>query len=161
MFLDEKEPVAAPRDVAGDWSKSRHVDRYVSVQPVTRHVRHFDFSIPIQMRDNNADRRLDAMSAGVDAIQMRKRGHNTDGAMPAHPKVRNAVEKDHACDARFIHRWTQQRADNSFRATRFAHHGAAKAVVFVAETSNTIGKGIFSQIGATADDHAGRLTARV
>ena len=113
------------------------------------------------MRDNNADRRLDAMSAGADAIQMRKRGDHTDGPMTAHPEVRDVVEEDHAGYARLINRRAQQRSDNSIRATRFVHHSATKVVVFFSEAFDTIRKCVVTEIGTSADNHTCGLTASV
>ncbi len=45
VIVDEKEPVAAPRNVAGHRSKHGHDDRHAREVPVARHVGDLDFAV--------------------------------------------------------------------------------------------------------------------
>src|ERR1043165_413548 len=94
VIVDEKKPIATPRDIAGNWSIGRHVNCNFRSSPITRDVRDFDASFVIEMCDDDADRCLDAMCAGTDAIQVGQRGDDTDSPVPAHSQVTHAIEKD-------------------------------------------------------------------
>jgi hypothetical protein len=59
MFVHEKKPVSAPRNISSDQPNARNLDRDIGGETITRNIRHFHCSMLIEMRDDNADRRLD------------------------------------------------------------------------------------------------------
>jgi hypothetical protein len=59
MFVHEKKPVSAPGNIASNRPNARNFDRDIRGETVTRNIRHFHCSILIEMRDDNADGRLD------------------------------------------------------------------------------------------------------
>src|SRR2546423_15679495 len=69
VIVYEEKPVATPGHVTCHWSKTRHVNGHVCGEPVTRHVRYFDFTVLIELRHDHADRRFDAMHARTNAIK--------------------------------------------------------------------------------------------
>src|SRR5215212_4796268 len=102
VIVHQEKPVAAPCNIARHRSKPRQFDCDVRCEPVTRYVGDFDFTVIVKSCDDNSDRCLDAMCARTDAIQVRERSDDSDCSMPAHSKVRDAVEENHSRDARLI-----------------------------------------------------------
>ena len=133
MIVDEKKPVASPRDVAGNWPVARDVDRDLCSSSITRNVCDFDLSFIIEMCDDDANRRLDAMCSGTDAIQKREGGDDADRPMAAHSQITHAIEKDDAGYARLIDRRTQHRTHDRVGTARLVNYRAPKVVMFVAE----------------------------
>ena len=113
------------------------------------------------MSDNNTDRRLDAMRARSDAIQVCERLDHADRSMPAHSEVSDAVEKNHAGHARIIDRLTQQRSDNSVGAARFVDNRATKIVVFVSKAFDPVRERVIAEVRTTADHDARGLAPGV
>jgi hypothetical protein len=103
------------------------------------------------MRNYDADRRLNTMCAGADAIQMHQGSNHADRSVTTHPEVRNTVEEDHAGDARVIDRRAQQRAHDCVRATRFVDDGTTKLVVFISKAFETIRERVVTEIGRATD----------
>src|SRR6185295_20386649 len=113
------------------------------------------------MRDDDADRRLDTMFTGTNAVQMGQRRNHADRAMSTHAQIPSAIEKNEARYARRINWRAQQCADERIRATRVIHHRAAKVVVIIFEPLATIYERIVAEVWPTADDHTRGLTAGV
>src|SRR4029078_8275598 len=106
MFVHEKKPVSTPGNISSNRPNTGNFDRDIRVEPITRNIRHFHRFILIEMRDNDADRRLDTMNPGSDAVQMGQRSDHADRAMSAHSQISGAIEKNYSRYARLIDRST-------------------------------------------------------
>ena len=95
VAVDEEEVVASPRDIAGHGTEARHV--YVTFLASRRDgtLRTLTAPIIVQGRDDDTDRRLDAVHARRDAPPVRERRDDADRAMPTHPKIADIIEEDH------------------------------------------------------------------
>ena len=85
----EKEPIPTPCNVARN-----AVDGDILREPVARNVLHRNRAIVVQLRGDDSDRRLDSMRAFLDATEVRERGNDADGAVPAHSQVADVIEED-------------------------------------------------------------------
>jgi len=81
--------------------------------------------------------------------------------VPAHPEVRDVIEKQHAGNTGFVERLTQQGTDEGVGTSRFVHHSRTEVVVFGVKTFEPLGQGAVAQIRRAADDDARWLTRRV
>src|SRR5262249_11415203 len=102
VIVHKKEPVSAPRNISPNWSNARNFDCDVSGESITRHIRDFHLSALIEMRDNDAYRRLNSMLTGSDAVQVGQRRDHADRAMSTHSQIPSAIEKDKASHTRVI-----------------------------------------------------------
>jgi hypothetical protein len=81
--------------------------------------------------------------------------------MPAHPQIRDAVEKDHAGYTRLINRFTQQSTNNRIRTARLVHYRAAKVVIFISEALEAVRQRIVTKVWSTTDNHTCGFTTRM
>jgi hypothetical protein len=161
VIVHEEKPVAAPRNVAGHWSIAGNLNRNLRCKSIAWNIRNFDLSIVIEMCDDDSDRRLDAMSTRLDAIHVRKRGNHSNGPMPAHAKISNAVEKDDSRYTGIVDRSTQQPSNHRVRATRLVYNSAAKVVVLSSKALNAIWKGVVAEFRAATENHTRGLAGSV
>src|SRR3954452_3136315 len=96
VVVHQKKPVSTPGYISSNWSNTRDVDRDLGGETITRHVRHFHFSILIELRDHDSNGRFDAMIPRTDAVQVGQRRDHADRAVSAHPQKARAIEKDDA-----------------------------------------------------------------
>ena len=161
VLLDEEEPVAAPRHVAGDLADAGHIHLHALGLAIARHVLDGDGAIRVQGRRHHAHASLDTMRAGLDAPEMCQRDHKANRPVPAHLQHPDVVEEDDAHDARLVRRLHQQGANDHIRAARFIHHRGAEAVVLLAEDFQLLGDTAAAEVWPAADDDARRFTAGV
>jgi len=161
MIVDEEKPVASPRNVAGNWSIARHVDRNLCSSSITRNIGYFDASFVIEMRDDDADRRFDAMDARTNTIQVGEGSDDTDSPVTAHSQVSHAVEKDDSGHTRVINGRAQQRTHDRIGTAWLVHDRTAKAVMFVSEALDSSRKRPITEVWRAVYDHARRLTTSV
>jgi hypothetical protein len=101
------------------------------------------------------------MRTGLDPAQMRERGYNTDGSMPAHTQASTVVEENDAGNAVCAGWFAEQCADHRFRGTRFSDKCPAKGFVTLLKQKPTLLQVAGAKIRASFDDGSGRLTAGV
>jgi hypothetical protein len=110
---------------------------------------------------DDTDRRLDAMNARSDAIQIRQRGNDANRPMPAHSQITHAVEKNHSSQAPLINRCAQQRAHDRIRTARLIHDRATKVVMFISEALDSGRKRTVTEVRRAVDNYARRLATGV
>ena len=153
----EEKPVSPPGDVADEAPEPLDVEAHPGpVAPggdiVDRHL------VGIQQFDpDGADGGLEAVAAGADPPQMRKRHRDADRPVAAHPEVARVVEEDHGGGRGAVDRFHEERSDERVGATRLEDHAATEVVVRRAEALEPIGEGSAAEIGTTVDDNARRL----
>src|SRR5213593_940872 len=101
------------------------------------------------------------MHAGLNPSHMGQCGNQTDGAVPAHTKIADIVEKDHSGDTRGITRWTQQSTDNDIRTARLVYAGRAKSVMLGSHLFQASRYQAFTQLRPAFDDDPRGFTTRV
>src|ERR1043166_976397 len=96
VLFHEKKPIAAPRDIAGDFTNPGHINNDGLYFAIARHILHRYRAIIVQPRRHHAHAGVDAMLTRFDATQMRERRNQPNRSMPAHPEVADIVKKNHA-----------------------------------------------------------------
>ena len=120
--IDQKEPVAAPRDVSRHGADSFDLDGHVVSEPVTRDVLKTDAVRAVVVERDEADRRFEAMRSSLDPPEMPERHAESNRPVPAHPECPDVVEEDHSRDVGRINRFAQQGTDDHIRPTRLIDH---------------------------------------
>src|SRR5581483_7530909 len=161
VLLDEEEAVPAPGNVAGDAAKAGHFDADRFLLAPARHVGHRHSPIACEGRAHDADRRVDAMLAGLDAPEVRERDHQADRAVAAHADRADVVEVDDAGGAAGLRGLDQQRADDDIRAARLVDARGAEAVELAREAIAPLGEAPAAEVRQPVHDYARRLTAGV
>ena len=129
MVADQKEPIAAPRNIARDRAETFYLDRNARCVAVARNVVERHTVGFINAHGHVANRRFYPVGAGADFPQVHQRNGQADDAMAAHMEVADIVKEDHAGDALRIDRRAQQRTDHRIEAARFAGVGRLSPVV--------------------------------
>ena len=161
MMFDQKKPVATPGNVAGHHTESGHFDIDGGGPAVARDVFKGYCAVLVQSDSHNAYWRFHAMRTGLDPAQMRERGYNTDGSMPAHTQASTVVEENDAGGAVCTGGLAEQRPHHRFRGTRFGDKSPAKGFVILLKQKPTLLQVAGAKVRATFDDGSGRLTAGV
>src|SRR5947209_19677307 len=95
MLMDEKEPVAAKRDIAGKCARSVGFHRHIFLVPEARHILNGDFSGRMDLCGHHSCRGLNSMDvAALHLAEVFESGHETDDAVPAHRQIAAVVEKN-------------------------------------------------------------------
>src|SRR5262249_33629641 len=81
---DQKEPVAAPSNIADNMAVPGHVDRDVRRVAVAWHVFQCDPVRAVIFEGHNSDRSVETMSSTPDSAQMPQCDGDADRAVPAH-----------------------------------------------------------------------------
>ena len=95
VFADQKEPVAAPGDIADHPAIARHLHLDRLAITVGRHIAHADRAILVQGGGHRAHRCFDPVLARADTAQISQGYHQADGAVAAHAQVTAVVEEDY------------------------------------------------------------------
>jgi hypothetical protein len=101
------------------------------------------------------------MRTGLDSAQIRERGDDTDGSMPAHAQASAVVEENNACDAVGTGGFAQQCAYHGFGRTRFGDESPAEGFVIALEQKAALLEVAGAEVWATLDDGSGGLAAGV
>ena len=157
MIGDEKEPVAAPGDIAGEAAKAGYFDRNGSLVAITRHVGNRDTAVGMETCGDLADGGFDLVLAGLDAAEIRERSNHADGAVAAHPEKAHVVEEDDRGGGVRLDRLKQQRSDDHLGAARLAHYSRAKAVVLRAKEMKALLHRARAKVRTAGNHDAGRL----
>src|SRR5688572_17950007 len=96
MALDQKEPVAAPGDVAAYFADTGYLDYDLLVLPKAGHVGNSDLTVRVQHCVHRTDRRIDFYQTRLHLTRERERRDETDGAVAAHAEIADVVEEDDA-----------------------------------------------------------------
>ena len=99
------------------------------------------------------------MRTRLDPAQIRERGYNTDGSMPAHTQASAVVEENDAGGAVCTGGLAEQRAHHRFRGTRFGDKGPAEGFVILLKQKATLLQVAAAEVRATVNDGSGGLTA--
>ena len=129
VFVDQKEPVPSPGDIARYPAVAFQGDRHIRARAVTRHIADGDGAGLMQPGVHDAHGGVERMRAGLYPAQVGKRRDKSDAAVTAHAQIAHVVEKNHAGRTVEVARRAKQCADQCIRTARFVHHGGAKAVV--------------------------------
>src|SRR6185503_14205678 len=159
VVLDEEKQVAAPRNIAGDAAEARHLDAHAFLPPPARHVLDRDLPVSIEKCGHDANRRVDAVLARLDASHVRERDHQADGAVAAHADHADVVEVDDAGGAGLVCRLDEQRTDDHVRAARLVDARRAVAVELPREALAPLGQAAAAEVRHAVDHHAGGLAA--
>ncbi|MNT51301.1 hypothetical protein D3C72_1882620 [compost metagenome] len=128
-FVNKKEPISAPGDIADHVAVVRYVDPQGVVQPIGGHIAHADRSVVVQGGADGADRRFNAVFAGADAGQVRQGGNHADGAVTAHAQVTGVVEEDDAGGVGRVLWGAKQGAHHDIAAAGFQHGRGAPCIM--------------------------------
>jgi hypothetical protein len=107
----DKKPIPAPRNIAGNLTKSRNVHGDSSVRTTRRYICNFDYIICTQLEFHNSHWRIKPMRSSFDSSKMRECAHDSDRSMSAHSKHSGVIEKDHAGNTICLMRFHQHCAD--------------------------------------------------
>ena len=157
----KKEPVASPGDIAADLAIVGHFDFQVRGEAIARNVVHGDFAVRVQNGAHGSDGSLDAVLAGLDAIQKGEGRDEADGAVTTHAEVSNIIKEDDAGGAGGINGIAEQRADDYVGASRLVHDCGTKIIVLAAKTLEALGKRAGAEIGASTDNDASGFASGV
>jgi hypothetical protein len=161
VMFDQKKPVATPGHVADHHTKSRHFDVDGSGPTVAGYVFEGYCAICVQDDSHNAYWRFHAMRTGLDPAQMRERGYNTNGSMPAHTQASTVIEENHARDAVRTGGFAEQCAHHCFGSPRFGDESPAEGFVIPLKQKAALLQVAAAEVRATFDDGSGGLTAGV
>src|SRR5213078_2640411 len=112
MFTDQKEPVAAPRDIAHYGSDSFNIDSDIFCKTITRHIGDRDKSVRFQFRFDRPDRSLDDMLSRTDLAHVFQSPNQSDRPVAAHSEIADVVKKDHTGRIVPIDRFAKKRTDH-------------------------------------------------
>ena len=110
---------------------------------------------------DGADRRLDLVLSGLDALHVGQSCNQANGPVAAHSQVANIVKEDDPGGARGIDRIAEQSADYHVGASRLIHNGRAEIVVLVAKTFQPLGQRTGAEIRPATHYQAGWLAPGV
>ena len=156
-ILDQKKPVPAPGDVAGDRAGAIQLDEDILQVPVTLDILDRGLVGRQQIHRDHADRRVEAMASGLDPAEMRGGDGGADGRMAAHAEIADGVEIDDAGHAVRRRRRHQERADHRIMTARFQQNAALKITMHALEAGGALGERTAPELGATLEDDACRL----
>ena len=94
------------------------------------------------------------MLSRPDAAQVCEGDNDPDCAVTAHAKISDVVKEDDACDARFVARFAQERADEYVGAAGLVDDGGPETVVMLPKSPELVGDRTAAQVGSPADDDA-------
>jgi hypothetical protein len=161
MMFDQKEPVAAPGNVADHRTESGDFDRDGGGPAVAGYVFEGHGAVVVQCDPHDAYRCLDAMSTGLNPAKICQRGDDTDGSVPAHAQASGVVEENDARSAVLASGLAEQRAHHRFGGTGFGDQSPAEGFVILLKQKATLLQVAVSQVRATFDDGSRRLAAGV
>ena len=161
MLRYQKEPVAAPGDIADHRADPRNLHHDFRMRAVTHHVGHADAAIGPQFRLDRAHRCVDFKGAGSNLAGELERGDQADRTVPAHPQVADVIEVDDAKCTVVAMRFDEQRADQGVRAPRLIHDGTTVVVEVLAKTLRTLRQRPVPQVRAALEHQARGFTAGV
>ena len=159
VMFDQKKPVATPGNVAGDRTESGYFDIDGSGPAVARNVFEGYCAVCVQDDSHNAYWRFHAMRTRLDPAQIRERGYNTDGSMPAHAQASAVVEENDARNAVRTGGLAEQCAHHCFGGTRFGDQSPAEGFVILLKQKATLLQVAAAEVRATVNDGSGGLTA--
>src|SRR5579862_5047595 len=154
MVANEEEPVASPGDVTSHLAITRNFNFHIGGEAIARNIIHSDFAARVQDGANGSDWCLDAVLAGLDAIQKGEGRDEANGAVTAHAEIADIVKEDDASCAGGIDRVAKQRANDYVGTARFVDDGRTKTIVLAAKALQALGKRAGAEIGATAYNEA-------
>lgn len=161
VILDEEEPIAAPSDVACEFSVAGNIHSDICSAAVTGDVFDGDFAVGMETRGDFANGRFDVMTSWRKFPQIGERDEQADGAVPTHSEVTDIIKKDDPGGRGGILGFAEKRADDSIRATRLVYHGGAEGVKLVAKVFEARGHRAVAEVRTAFNDDASRLAAGV
>ena len=153
--VDEKEPVAAPGDIAGHGAVAGDFDGDARCCAVGGDVVDGDFQIGVKLGFHDSDGGFNAVEAGLDPPHVGERDGEADGAVAAHVEVADVIEEDDAGRTGGVSRFAEEGSDYGVRGAGFVADGGAVAVEPGAEEVETLAQRSVAESGATGDDEAG------
>lgn len=161
VVADEKEPIAAPGDIAYDAAAAGHVDLDRLCKAIARNVSYRDRSVIVKRGLDRADRCFDLVFTGRDAAHILQSLDEADRTVPAHSEVSDIIEIDDAGSRGLIYRFAQKRPNDGIVTSWFANDGRTKPVIFTAKYLEPLTHQAVAEIRKAADDNSRRLAARV
>ena len=113
VIADQKEPVAAPGDVPDYHAGTLDLKSNVGCVAVTGNILDRDLVAAVVLEGDDADRRIQPVSAWSDTAQVGERDRHADRAVAAHPQVADVVEEDDAGHAGLDRRGSHSSAPTS------------------------------------------------
>lgn len=153
--VNEKEPVAAPGDVASDGAVAGDLDCDARCGAVGGDVVDGDFEVRVKLGFHDADGGFNAVEAGLNPPHVGERDGEADGAMAAHVEVADVVEEDDARRTGGVSGFAEQGSDHGVGSAGFVADGGTVAVELGAEEVEAFAERSVAQRGATGDDEAG------
>src|SRR5579871_2195045 len=160
-MVDQEKPISTPGDIAHDLLIPRYLHRDIFGVPVARHIAYRNATGRVQGSDYFADGRVDAVLSWLDPAEIGEGGHQTDGAVAAHSKIANVVEKNDSGRARRDSRRTKQAANQDIRAARLVDDGGPQPVVSVLQNPAALGNRSAAQFRTAINDNPGRFSPSV
>src|SRR3982750_5025112 len=111
MVADQEKPVASPCDIASHDSMAGHMNFYFLCHSAAGHVRHAPLARIVQRRRYSAYRRVNLVVADADFPQVRKRDHQPDRPVNAHPQITDIVEVKYSRRASWVRCFAKYRAN--------------------------------------------------
>ena len=161
VMLDQKEPVAAPGNVARHLAVSGYFYFDCGGPSVAGYVLDGHRAVFVQRGSHDAYRGLDAMVSGLDPAQVGERHHDTDGSVPAHAQASAVVEENDAGDAVRVAGFTEQCAYHRVGAARLGDQSPAEGFVVPLKEMPPLPAGRHCLSRAPLDDGPGGLTPGV
>src|SRR5262249_58238642 len=94
MFADQEKPVTSPGNIPRDRPEAFNVHADPRSQTVTGDVFERDPVVPVELKRDDTDRRLQPVAAGLDSAQMGQRHGYAHRPVTAHSQATNIVEED-------------------------------------------------------------------
>ena len=114
VICGDEEPVASPGDVASDEAAFWYRYGYRFTVSVAGDVFDRDCTVGMQLGNDDADGRFDAVYSDGDAAEMGERGDKADGAVAAHAKGTDVIKEDDGSSVRGAGWRAEECADDDF-----------------------------------------------
>jgi len=123
VFFGEEKPVAAPGDIAANWTYAGDFGYESGPGAPTGNIFDGDGPIVVKGGGDNSDGRFDSVFARFDTAHISESCDQSDGTVTAHAEVAHVVEEYNASGAGEIGRFEQSSADDDIRAAGFVYDG--------------------------------------
>src|SRR5450631_3056222 len=161
MLGNQKEPVAAPRDIADHPADPGNVHGKIAGRAVAHYVGHADLAVRTQACRHRPDRRIDADRPRGEVAGMAKRRDQSNRAVAAHTQITHVVEEDDAELAVGAVWMDEQRADEGIRAARFIYDSRTVRIEVLAKSLYALGERTATEGRAAIEHEARGFSARV